>query len=88
MSAALAVQMKDAPHSRGPRPDDTVKKMQIPADRRLQRAQTFDEIAELYDRGRREPPSWLYETLFLPRSSTPLVRKSSRSAVAQLRGLI
>lgn len=38
--------------------------MRIPADRRLQRAQTFDEIAELYDQGRREPPGWLYETLF------------------------
>ena len=38
--------------------------MQIPAERRLQRAQTFDEIAELYDQGRREPPSWLYDTLF------------------------
>ena len=38
--------------------------MQISAEQRLQRAQTFDEIAELYDRGRREPPSWLYDTLF------------------------
>lgn len=38
--------------------------MQIAADRRLRRAQTFDEIAELYDQGRREPPSWLYDTLF------------------------
>ncbi|MFP5234550.1 MAG: class I SAM-dependent methyltransferase [Acidobacteriota bacterium] len=31
---------------------------------RVRRAQTFDEIAELYDRGRREPPAWIYETLF------------------------
>jgi len=38
--------------------------MQIPADKRIQRARTFDEIAELYDRGRREPPGWLYDTLF------------------------
>jgi SAM-dependent methyltransferase len=38
--------------------------MQLPAELRLQRAQTFDEIAELYDQGRREPPSWLYDTLF------------------------
>jgi SAM-dependent methyltransferase len=38
--------------------------MQIPVERRLQRAQTFDEIAELYDQGRREPPGWLYDTLF------------------------
>ena len=33
-------------------------------DRRIQRAQTFDRIAELYDQGRREPPDWLYDTLF------------------------
>jgi 2-polyprenyl-3-methyl-5-hydroxy-6-metoxy-1,4-benzoquinol methylase len=38
--------------------------MQIPAEQRLQRAQTFDEIADLYDQGRREPPSWLYDTVF------------------------
>lgn len=38
--------------------------MRIAADQRLQRAQTFDEIAELYDRGRREPPGWFYDTLF------------------------
>ncbi|MGB6191777.1 MAG: hypothetical protein WBF42_04865, partial [Terracidiphilus sp.] len=38
--------------------------MQISADRRLQRARTFDEIAELYDQGRREPSGWLYDTLF------------------------
>jgi SAM-dependent methyltransferase len=38
--------------------------MQLPADERIQRASTFDEIAELYDQGRREPPDWLYDTLF------------------------
>jgi 2-polyprenyl-3-methyl-5-hydroxy-6-metoxy-1,4-benzoquinol methylase len=38
--------------------------MQISNDQRIQRAQTFDEIAELYDQGRREPPGWLYDTLF------------------------
>lgn len=38
--------------------------MEIPPDKRIQRARTFDEIAELYDHGRREPPDWLYETLF------------------------
>lgn len=43
--------------------------MQISADHRLQRARTFDEIAELYDQGRREPSAWLYDTLF---SSTGL----------------
>ncbi|MBT9332626.1 class I SAM-dependent methyltransferase [Paracidobacterium acidisoli] len=30
----------------------------------MQRSRTFDEIAELYDEGRREPPGWLYDTLF------------------------
>ncbi len=34
--------------------------MHLPEDQRIQRAHTFDEIAELYDLGRREPPSWLY----------------------------
>jgi SAM-dependent methyltransferase len=43
--------------------------MRIAAEQRMQRAQTFDEIAELYDQGRREPPGWLYDTLF---SSTGL----------------
>jgi len=38
--------------------------MQISAEQRVQRAQTFDEIAELYDQGRREPPNWLYDVLF------------------------
>lgn len=38
--------------------------MQIAAERRFERAQTFDAIAELYDQGRREPPDWLYDTLF------------------------
>ena len=38
--------------------------MELTTERRLQRARTFDEIADLYDRGRREPPAWLYDTLF------------------------
>lgn len=43
---------------------DTVKQMRLSNDQRLKRARTFDEIAELYDQGRREPPGWLYDTLF------------------------
>lgn len=31
---------------------------------RLTRARTFEEIADLYDQGRREPPGWLFDTLF------------------------
>jgi hypothetical protein len=31
---------------------------------RLQRARTFDEIAELYDHGRRECPVQLFDDLF------------------------
>jgi SAM-dependent methyltransferase len=38
--------------------------MQLSAERRLQRARTFDTIADLYDQGRREPPVWLYDILF------------------------
>jgi len=38
--------------------------MELTTERRLQRARTFDDIAGLYDRGRREPPDWLYGTLF------------------------
>lgn len=38
--------------------------MNLTPDERLRRAQTFDEIATLYDRGRREPPAWIYDTLF------------------------
>lgn len=38
--------------------------MRLTHEERLLRARTFDEIAELYDEGRREPPAWLYETLF------------------------
>ena len=38
--------------------------MQPSEDQRIRRAQTFDEIAELYDQGRREPPAWLYEAIF------------------------
>jgi len=37
--------------------------MQLSVEERLQRAQTFDEIADLYDQGRREPPEWLYDDL-------------------------
>ena len=46
--------------------------MKISAEQRLQRAQTFDEIAELYDLGRREPPGWLYDTLFSSLSLDPV----------------
>jgi SAM-dependent methyltransferase len=49
--------------------------LQIPQDRRIPRAKTFNEIAELYDLGRREQPEWLYETLF---SSTGLDPASAR----------
>lgn len=38
--------------------------MRVSGEQRLQRARTFDEIAELYDQGRREPPDWLYDDLF------------------------
>lgn len=38
--------------------------MRLSTDQRLQRARTFDTIADLFDRGRREPPAWLYDTLF------------------------
>ena len=38
--------------------------MRLSSDHRLKRARTFDEIAELYDQGRREPPGWLFDTLF------------------------
>ena len=38
--------------------------MELSEEARLQRAQTFDQIADLYDRGRREPPGWLYDTVF------------------------
>ncbi|HUN84388.1 MAG TPA: methyltransferase domain-containing protein [Terracidiphilus sp.] len=48
--------------------------MQIPADQRIQRARTFDEIAELYDRGRREPPGWLYDVLFSSSGLDPSAR--------------
>src|SRR5882757_2109718 len=37
--------------------------MELSEETRLQRAQTFDQIAGLYDRGRREPPGWLYDTV-------------------------
>ncbi len=38
--------------------------MQLSTEQRLRRAQIFDTIAEQFDRGRREPPAWLYDTLF------------------------
>lgn len=38
--------------------------MRLTPEQRVKRAQTFDDIAELYDRGRREPPAWIYDTLF------------------------
>ena len=38
--------------------------MELSEEARLQRAQTFDQIAGLYDRGRREPPGWLYDAVF------------------------
>ncbi|MDE3201940.1 MAG: class I SAM-dependent methyltransferase [Acidobacteriota bacterium] len=38
--------------------------MRFSGQQRIARAQTFDQIAELYDRGRREPPAWVYSTLF------------------------
>ncbi|MFC5862500.1 class I SAM-dependent methyltransferase [Acidicapsa dinghuensis] len=49
--------------------------MRIAAEQRLQRAQTFDEIAELYDQGRREPPGWLYDTLFSSSGLDPAVAR-------------
>jgi len=52
------------------------EKMRLSDEVRLQRAQTFDKIAELYDQGRREPPDWLYRDLFaetlLPDSASVL----------------
>jgi SAM-dependent methyltransferase len=38
--------------------------MELSEEARLQRARTFDQIADLYDQGRREPPGWLYDTVF------------------------
>jgi len=38
--------------------------MEVSEEQRVLRARTFDQIADLYDRGRREPPGWLYDTLF------------------------
>ena len=38
--------------------------MQLSGDLRIARAHTFDTVAELYDCGRREPPAWIYSTLF------------------------
>jgi SAM-dependent methyltransferase len=49
--------------------------VQIPYDRRVRRAQTFNEIAELYDQGRREPPDWLYEELFSSSGLDPALAK-------------
>jgi hypothetical protein len=39
---------------------------------RLQRAHTFDEIAELYDRTRRECPDKLFEDLFARAGIEPI----------------
>jgi SAM-dependent methyltransferase len=36
----------------------------VDAATRIRRAHTFDEIAELYDRGRREPPDHIFDDLF------------------------
>lgn len=44
-------------------------------DDRLRRAQTFDEIAELYDQGRREPPDWFYDDLFAETGIDPATVK-------------
>lgn len=41
-----------------------VFEMQPSSDRNIERAHTFDQIAELYDRGRREPPDWPFDELF------------------------
>ena len=38
--------------------------MQLSNQQRILRARTFNEIAELYDKARREPPEWIYECLF------------------------
>jgi len=38
--------------------------MRLANEQRLQRARTFDEIADLYDQGRRAPPEWVFDTLF------------------------
>ena len=40
-------------------------------ERRLRRARTFDEIAELYDRGRREHPEQLFDDLFALAETEP-----------------
>jgi SAM-dependent methyltransferase len=38
---------------------------------RIRRAHTFDEIAELYDRGRREPPDHIFNDLFVQAGIEP-----------------
>lgn len=38
--------------------------MEVSEEQRVRRARTFDQIADLFDHGRREPPGWLYDTLF------------------------
>jgi 3-methyladenine DNA glycosylase/8-oxoguanine DNA glycosylase len=53
-------------------------------ERRLARARTFDEIAELYDRARIEHPDQLIEELFAvagiePKTADVLERRSSRA---------
>ncbi len=49
--------------------------MQFSGPQRIARAQTFDQIAELYDRGRREPPAWIYSTLFNKTHLNPAVAR-------------
>ena len=44
--------------------DGRIDGMQLTGQQRLCRAQTFDQIAELYDQRRREPPDWLFRDLF------------------------
>jgi len=38
--------------------------MRLSDEERLRRAVTFDQIADLYDQGRREPPGWLFDAIF------------------------
>lgn len=46
--------------------------MDLTHDQRVRRAATFDQIAELYDAGRREPPAWIYEALFASTDLDPI----------------
>lgn len=49
--------------------------MQLLGSERIARAHTFDTVADLYDRGRREPPSWIYSTLFDETGLNPAVAR-------------